>query len=554
MTDHLIGKKGDYATFSEVIPHLQTGDIVTFKPGLHTIKTTNLTINKLTLRGIADNAYEKTTLVITPETDRPNQPAFSLAEGGGLEIDRLSIVVSPNVTPIVCDEQSVLLIKQSNLVWNHFKLQNLDDNLPLIATISNTTVMHTVDIIDSVISSLDIVAKTLNLDNTVIGSPYGAPSYISGFTSNSSANFIINTDLALVGEMYSLNVLGDCQIVDTNETLCQKFPNLENLPLTITNLLFNRFDPKAVRVGNTWDKIAEGLYKKRVKLAPKLITTYLTNARKQTPLYVTIEPKGRGKKYPIPHDKSLLDNQGLMIITGENNAQTTWPNTQTSGMLVLNHYSSKIPYDYVGGDLITIDSDVSASKNAPLKSTGTTYSGELNPPRLTEDYITKALLTPKEILMEKAKHTYIFDNLMETFEHFAMADKINQLPIVLVSSDNFPKVVLEIDKFSKVLHAKQVLAFDKVKQISRETMASDKPTDYKDFFLDGLGGTWLHNGVSALIENEFGAMWVTFAERIQNLAAPQPPTLIVYVDTKDGIDKFQAKFKLKHAHRFDAPN
>ena len=99
MTDHLIGKKGDYATFSEVIPHLQTGDIVTFKPGLHTIKTTNLTVNKLTLRGIADNAYEKTTLVITPETDGPNQPAFSLAEGGGLEIDRLSIVVSPNVMP-----------------------------------------------------------------------------------------------------------------------------------------------------------------------------------------------------------------------------------------------------------------------------------------------------------------------------------------------------------------------------------------------------------------------------------------------------------------------
>lgn len=552
MTDHLVGKKGDYATFKDVIPHLKSGDSVTFKPGLHTIEASGLEIDKLTLQGIAENAYEKTTLVIT--SGGTATPAFIVKENGGFEIDRLSIVAAPRVTPISCHENSIVLVKQSNLVWNHFKLTTLDDNLPLIITDSDTTVMRAVDIVDSVISSIDLVARTLNLDNTVLGSPYGTPSYVSGFTESSSTNFITNTDIALAGEMYSLNILGDCQIVNTNQTLIDRYPNLATSPLTITNLLFNRFDAKAVRVGNTWDKTAEALYKKRLKLGTNLMSTYLTNSRDLTPLYLTIEPKGRGHKYPIPHDKSLLNNQGLMIITGENNAQTTWPNLQTEGTLVLNNYRTKIPYRYVGGKLITINSVVGTLKNEPFPYSEETYDGELNPPRVTEDYVANMLMTPQDILLQKTKHTYIFDDLMKTFEHFAMVDKIENLPIVLVSSSNFPKVVIEIDKLAKVLHAKQVLPFDKVKQISSETLKSDNPTDYKEFFIDGMGGTWLHEGVSALVDNKSGQSWVTFAERIQALPATQPPTLIVYTDTKQGMDKFQETFDLKHAYRFDAPD
>lgn len=551
MTDYLVGKKGDYTTFQEAIPHLEDGDIVTFKPGLHSIVASDLKIKRLTLQGIAEKAYEKTTLVLTANPEDPKTPAFHIEDNGGLEINRLSIVVAPTVTAIICGQGSTILMDKSNLVWNHFKLKSLTDNQPLIITDTDTTVMHAVDITESVISSVDLVSRTFNLDNTALGSVYGSPSYISGFTKSSTTNYLTNVDIGLVGELYSLNVLGDCQIVDTNETLVSKYPNLEKLPLTITNLLFNKFDPKAVRVGNTWDKTAESLYTKRQKSATKIINYYLTNLRAKTPVYLNIEPKGKGRKYPIPHDKSLINNEGTLILTGENNAQTTWPNTQTKGLLVLTNYLTNIPYRYIGGDVVILNSRLGSLKNETFTATKETTDVPLLAPRMTEDYVFEALQTPEAIAAEKAKLTPIYDNLLETFEHFALEDKIEMLPIVLIGSNNFPKVVTEIDKFSKTLASKQVLAKHRIKQITGETLSSEIPTSFKEFFIDGLGGTWLHADAHNILNNKHGDKWIQFAKLIQNMAAPQPPTLIVYTDTPENLDALEKVYPIDHVYRYD---
>lgn len=552
MTEYIIGKKGDYKNFADVIPELADGDIVTFNRGLHPIEASDLTINNLTLRGTHDAAYNNTMIIISANKEDATKPAFRIPRGGGIAINSISIVVSPKVRPFVCDENSVFTMQLANLVWNHFKLTNLNDNMPLVTTETDTTVMANIDISESIISAMDVVARKLDITRTALGSPYGQPSYISGFSNSSTHNFISNTDIAMVGEIYSLNVLGDVKIVDTNEQLVERFPNLKETPLTINNLLFQRFNPKAVKVGNTWNKNAEKRYKEIQKAQKDQELFYIENERAATPLYIKSEPKGKGSRYAIPHDKALLKNMGNIVIRGENNAQTTWPNVQESGIMVLANYKTGIPYRFVGGELLIQESAVNAAKGETLSSNLQESPFKLEGPKLNEDTVARILWTPEEIQADKFAQTPILNHLVETFDQFILEKSIKSLPILMIGNNNYAKTITELTNFVETMSKKQVLRSDRLVQLSEEFTSQDV-TGYTETLKERLGATWVFEKASRFINNPHKRKWLQLIKNIQHIPSSGPQTLIVFVDTPDNLDKFQQDAQFTNVHRYDAP-
>ena len=552
MTEYIIGKKGDYKNFADVIPELVDGDIVTFNRGLHPIEASDLTINNLTLRGTHDAAYNNTMIIISANKEDETKPAFRIPRGGGIAINSISIVVSPKVRPFVCDENSVFTMQLANLVWNHFKLTNLNDNMPLVTTETDTTVMANIDISESIISAMDVVARKLDITRTALGSPYGQPSYISGFSNSSTHNFISNTDIAMVGEIYSLNVLGDVKIVDTNEQLVERFPNLKETPLTINNLLFQRFNPKAVKVGNTWNKNAEKLYKEIQKAQKDQELFYIENERTATPLYIKSEPKGKGSRYAIPHDKALLKNTGNIVIRGENNAQTTWPNVQESGIMVLANYKTGIPYRFIGGELVIQESAVNAAKGETLSPNLQESPFKLEGPKLNEDTVARILWTPEEIQADKFAQTPILNHLVETFDQFILEKSIKSLPILMIGNNNYAKTITELTNFVETMSKKQVLRSDRLVQLSEEFTSQDV-TGYTETLKERLGATWVFAKASSFINNPHKRKWLQLIKNIQNIPSSGPQTLIIFVDTPDHLDKFQQEAQFTNVHRYDAP-
>lgn len=552
MTEYIIGKKGDYKTFAEAVPELADGDIVTFNKGLHPIEANDLTINNLTLRGTHDTAYNNTMIIISANKEDASKPAFRIPRSGGIAINSISMVVAPKVRPFVCDENSVFTMQLANLVWNHFKLTDLNDNMPLVTTETDETVMATVEISESIISAMDVVARRIEIDHTALGSPYGQPSYISGFSNSSTHNFISNADIGMVGEIYSLNVLGDVKIVDTNEQLVERFPNLKDTPLTINNLLFQRFDPKAVKVGNTWNKNAEKLYKEVQKTQKGQDIFYIENERNQTPLYIKSEPKGKGSRYAIPHDKGLLKNTGNIIIRGENNAQTTWPNVQESGIMVLANYKSGIPYRFVGGELLIQESAVNAAKGETISSNIGESPFELEGPRLNEDSIARMLWTPEEIQADKFAQTPILNHLVESFDKFILEKSIESLPVLMIGNNNYAKTITELTNFVETMSKKQVLKSDRVVQLSEEFTSQDV-TGYTETLKERLGATWVFAKASSFLNNPHKRNWMQLIKNIQRIPSSGPQTLIIFVDTPDNLDKFQQEAQFTNVHRYDAP-
>lgn len=553
MTEYLIGNKGDFKTFAEVVPTLVDGDIVTFKKGHHPIEADDLKVNNLTLRGSYDEAYKNTMINIIANKEDDTTPAFTIPKNGGIAVNSLSIVVAPKVRPFVFEENSVFTMQLSNLVWNHFKLTKLNDNIPLLTTKTDETVMSRVEITECIISAIDLVAREFNIEHTALGSPYGQPSYMSGFTNSSTHNFISNTDIAMVGEMYSLNVLGDVKVVDTNEKLTDAFPNLKNAPLVINNLLFQKFDPKAVKVGNTWNKNADGLYKKVLKSQKDTPQFYIENERVNTPLYVIAEPKGKGSRYAIPHDKGLLKNNGNIIIRGENNAQTTWPNVQESGIMVLANYKGGIPFKFEGGDLMIKESAVNPPKGEELTPNLEESPFELKAPELTEDFVTKLLWTPEEIQQDKFKQTPILNHLVETFDKFILEKSIEKYPILMIGSTNYAKTIVELTQFVETMNKKQVLKSDRVIQITSESFENRNVVDYATTLKQRFGFTWVFEHANVIQNNPNKNGWITLIKRIQKIPASGPQTLLIFTDTPDNLDTFQQTVNLEDVHRYDVP-
>lgn len=557
MSEYLIGKKGDFKTFAEAVPQLKEEDIVTFMKGLHPIEANNLTLNNITLRGTHETAYTNTMLLISANKNDPSIPAFRIPKRGGIAINSLSIVVAPKVRPFIFDEKSVFTMGLSNLVWNHFKLTDLNDNLPLLTTESDTTVMEAVDITESIVSSVDLVARKLNIDHTALGSPYGQPSYISGFTNSSTHNFVMNAELGMVGEIYSLNILGDVSIVDTNADLIEDYPNLKNQPLTINNLLFQKFDPRAIKVSNTWTKNAESLLKKLNKeKANPAEDFYLENVRSESPLYIISEPKGKGSRYAIPHDKGLLTNSGTIIIRGENNAQTTWPNVQKDGIMALANYKTGIPYRREGGELYIHESSVHPTKGEELQATLTEFDIPLAPTTLTEDMTARLLWTPEEIQQDKFEQTPIYNELLKQFDKFILEDQIEQFPILLIGNHNYAKTISEISQFLDTMTNKQVLKNNRLVQFSETTLRTKdvlENAESKNVFLSRLGSTWIFENIWAIDHNPKKANWITIIKNVQRIPDNNLKTLQILVDTPENLTKFEKLANFENYYRYDAP-
>ena len=553
MAEYIIGKKGDFKTFAEVVPNLADGDVVTFNKGLHPIEADDLTIHNLTLRGTYEDAYSNTMVLISANKNDDTKPAFRISENGGLAISSLSIVVAPKVRPFVFDSNSVFTMRLANIVWNHFKLQNLNDNLPLLTTETDTTVMAHVEIVESIVSSMDLVSRHLDIMHTALGSPYGQASYISGFTNSSTHNYICNTDIAMVGEIYSTNILGEVKVVDTNEQLAEGFPNLKEHPLVMNNLLFQKFDPKAVKVGNTWNKNAEALYKKQNKGKANTTTFYMDNERIETPLYIIAEPKGKGSRYAIPHDKGLLINHGNIVIRGENNAQTTWPNVQASGTMVLANYKTGIPYRLDGGDLMIKESSVRPVKGGELVPNIELTDLPLEVDTITEEAATQLLWTPDEILAYKLSQTPIYNHLTEEFDKFILEASVEQYPVLLIGQRNSAKTVAEVKRFVEDMSAKQVLRSDRLIQFTGETLEVQSVIGYKQILKERLGFTWMFQESKRLLDNPDKDTWYKFLKNVQQIPASGPQTLLVFTDKPENLDKFQQNFKLEYVHRYDVP-
>lgn len=542
MTEYLIHKKGDienntYTTFDELAPLLKKGDIVTFSPGVHQYRGGGIQIDQLTLRGQIPKAYEKTVIVMLPNENNPKKMIIN--ENGGIAIENISIVCAPQVVLLSYKNNASLIVKDSNIVWNHFKLKSLTDNVNLIGPHELTNILNTVNIENSIIASIDAVAQSLKLEKTVIGSPYGETSYLSGIAQDSTHVFLMNCDLGLVGEIYSFNMVEDVTIVDVDENLEKQYPNLNEAPFIINNLLFKARNIKATKVLQTWDNVAEGLYQKKLKkdIADNFQQYYLSNQRQMSPLYIRIEPKGKGKKYALPHDKPLFINYGKAVITGENNSKTAWANDQCEGELALVNYTSGVPFDYTGGDVYMSNVKLPKVKYVNFKQTLENPTIDIEFPTITNDNLKQYLLTQDQIDAIERQKTPAYNVLVNNIDEWLLSE--SNPPMIFISGVERLSFIRQMEAFASNAFNRGLVKLDEVVRIEN-ALKTQQPQDLQEALIGHIGKLWININAASLLSNPNGSTWLNFYQKL--ISKPNIKTMIIFYDTPENIEKLYTRY------------
>lgn len=553
MTKYTIGKKGDYKTFDEVFDDLKSGDVVLFLSGSHVLRD-SYDIERLTIQGddasstrlFFDQSFEGDSENKKTRKLIKSQPKFNVLEDSGLIIENITLVVPPLVDLIRLNEKSDLLVIDSVIIWNSYNLKQISDNLSVIRQ-TKGSVSKTFTIKGSILSTINVVASDVRVENTLIGSMYGEAGYLSGFSRNSDHVMTHNMTLGLSGELSLLHSFGNTVISDIDPLLINRYPRLKHWGFNISALMGMEKHDKSFKVSGTQDKRAEYFLKKTYQTLKKeykrkkekLPIEYLiTNTRVLSPTYATI------KTYAIPHTIGILENKGILVLTGQNKSKSTFSNAQTDGVLVLNNFETGLTYTYSGGDVFIHNSQVGFNKKIPQLAETKTWT-ELDQKKIPITYNNDefdselALQTAEEITAELANQNPISDVMNEnTPLLIKLFNRPEDRKMILIESNQPSDAIKEqLIPIAESLHHAKLINGRNVQRISENTLMTKDPTTIQKDLIARLGNV-IMTGPIRLVEKNVDAnlKWLKLLKLITTFNKNDINSIVILFDTKENLN------------------
>lgn len=352
---YTIGENAEFNYFDDIISLLSDGDIVKFDRGAHVILSSKIPVKNLTISGLTS----VDTLVDVVPTD--NGSLFELEKGGKLTISNLTIRFAPKSNLVTYDTDSIIDLQNCNVQWNHYKISQYTDNMPLITPKSKTTRAHIFSAIETYIMSVDVFAKHITINNSGIGDNNGVTGHLIGWAENwENANFH-NMILSIVGTAKALTVLGYVVVDDIPQEYLKQTPNLGDAPFIIENLLFGRVaknvsaDSKLLAPGSITERVSRfknALVNDEIK-AINLRKKYWSNKNqpqleKWMDEYEFVNLKSKGATYidfnsnNVTTEKRAIYNRGNLVLSGTTHDSTSsWACVQGAGQLLFNKLLTK---------------------------------------------------------------------------------------------------------------------------------------------------------------------------------------------------------------------
>lgn len=350
-----VGPTSEYDYFDDIVNLLVKGDTVQFETGAHVILTSNINVDDITFLG--SNATD-TLIDFVPRKDGP---LFNLNAHSTLQLKSISVRVAPKSRLAIYENHSRIIMDGANLHWNHYKIQNHLDNLPLIAPRGHKDILDKFKATDTYTHTLDVYAKSMSILNSSIGDDDGSPGVLSGWADTWSNANIHNMTLSTAGTINTLTVLGRVIVEDIPMRFSESFPNLRLAPLIINNLLFGRViasspDDVLKGKGSIPEKISrftKAVMGDDADTAIKLKKKYdksknLTSKEKLAREYEFVNLKDASvtyinfDSYNITSDRRPICNAGNLVISGTTNtSKSQWASIQVRGTLRFTEFQSE---------------------------------------------------------------------------------------------------------------------------------------------------------------------------------------------------------------------
>ena len=350
-----VGPTSEYDYFDDIVNLLVKGDTVQFETGAHVILTSNINVDDITFLG--SNATD----TLVDFVPREDGPLFNLNAHSTLQLKSISVRVAPKSRLAIYENHSRIIMDGANLHWNHYKIQNHLDNLPLIAPRGPKDILDKFKATDTYTHTLDVYAKSMSISNSSIGDDDGSAGVLSGWADVWRNANVHNMTLSAAGTINTLTVLGRVIIEDIPIRFSESYPNLRRAPLVINNLLFGRViasSPDAMLKGK--GSIPEKLsrftkavlgddadtaiklkkkYDKSKNLSSKeqLAREYeFVNLKDSAVTYINFD------SYNITSDRRPICNAGNLVISGTTNtSKSQWASIQVRGTLRFVEFQSE---------------------------------------------------------------------------------------------------------------------------------------------------------------------------------------------------------------------